>query len=414
MSTSSTINSVPLLDLQAQYEDIRDEIRTAVEEVLASQSFILGPVVKRFEGEIGSYLETPHAIGCASGSDALLLSLMAIDLEPGDLVLTSPYTFFATGGAIARLGGIPVFIDINPDDYNLNSDLVAQFLTGDHPLSKHFGNNGKRIKALIPVHLYGQSVDMGQFIEIAVRHNLVVIEDAAQAIGARYKNRMVGTIGDLGCFSFFPSKNLGAYGDGGLVTTGRSEYAEKLRILRVHGSKPKYHHKVTGINSRLDAIQAAVLSVKLGRLEQWHTARREKALNYNRLFEEAGIRLNNLIDRPAQINEAVEKNPGKILTPIETTGNPENGGRHVYHQYVIRTQRRDHLQKALEAAGIGTAIYYPIPLHEQACFASLHYQPGDCPNASAAASQTLALPVYPELTDAQQAYIVSHIARALK
>lgn len=413
MNDTSTINGVPLLDLKAQYEGIREEIKAEIEEVLNSQAFILGPQVDRFEKAVGDYIGSPNAIGCASGSDALLLALMAIDLKPGDLVLTTPYTFFATGGAIARLGGIPVFTDINPDDYNLNPDLVEQFLTGDHPISRRFKDHKKRIKAIIPVHLYGQCADMGHFAEIAVRHNVELIEDAAQAIGAKFKGRMAGTMGDFGCFSFFPSKNLGGYGDGGLVTTDKSDYADKLRILRVHGSKPKYHHKVVGINSRLDSLQAAVLYVKLRYLEDWHNARREKALKYNRLFEESGIRLNNQVGRASEINEAVNAHPDKLLTPIETWEKPETKGRHVYHQYVIRTKRRDELQKALNDAGIGNAIYYRVPLHEQECFAYLGYQDIDCPNADAAGKQTLALPIYPELTDDQQEYIVAHIIKAL-
>lgn len=413
MNDTSTINGVPLLDLKAQYESIRDEIKAEIDDVLDSQAFVLGPAVSQFEKNISEYTGSPHAIGCASGSDALLLAIMAIDLKPGDLVLTTPYTFFATGGAIARIGGIPVFTDINPDDYNLNADLVEQFLTGDHPLSGRFKDHKGRVKAIIPVHLYGQCANMSPLTEIAVRHGVELIEDAAQAIGAKFKGRMAGTMGDFGCFSFFPSKNLGGYGDGGLVTTDKADYADKLRILRVHGSKPKYHHKVVGINSRLDSLQAAVLNVKLRHLEDWHTARREKALTYNRLLEEAGIRLNSQIHRSSEINEAVNANPDKLLTPVETTGRPETGGRHVYHQYVIRTKKRDELQKALNAAGIGNAIYYPVPLHEQECFKYLGYQSIDCPNAAAAGKQTLALPIYPELTDEQQEYIVAHIVKAL-
>ena len=414
MNDTSTINGVPLLDLKAQYEGIRDEVKAEIEKVLDSQSFVLGPAVDQFENEVGQYIGTPNAIGCASGSDSLLLALMAIDLQPGDLVLTSPYTFFATGGAIARLGGIPVFTDINPDDYNLNADLVEQFLTGDHPLSRRFKDHKKRIKAIIPVHLYGQCADMAHLTEIAVRHDVDLIEDTAQAIGSKFKGRTAGTMGDFGCFSFFPSKNLGGYGDGGLISTDNSEYADKLRILRVHGSKPKYHHKVVGINSRLDSLQAAVLSVKLRHLEDWHTARREKAIKYNQLFEEAGIRLNDQVQRPSDINDVVDSNIDKLLTPVEVSGKPESGGRHVYHQYVIRTLRRDELKNALDSAGIGNAIYYPVPLHEQECFTYLGYQDIDCPNASAAGRQTLALPIYPELTDDQQEYIVAHIVKALK
>jgi len=413
MNDISTINGVPLLDLKAQYEGIREEIKAAIDEVLDSQAFVLGPAVDRFEKAVGDYIGTPNAIGCASGSDALLLALMAIDLKPGDLVLTSPYTFFATGGAIARIGGIPVFTDINPDDYNLKPNLVEQFLAGDHPLSRRFNDQKGRTKAIMPVHLYGQCADMSHLAEIAERHNVGLIEDAAQAIGAKFKGRMAGTMGDFGCFSFFPSKNLGGYGDGGLVTTDKADYAGKLRILRVHGSKPKYHHKVVGINSRLDSLQAAVLNVKLRHLEDWHAARREKALKYNRLFEEAEIRLNNQVRRASEINEAVDANPDKLLTPVETTGKPETDGRHVYHQYVIRTKRRDELQKALDDARIGNAIYYPVPLHKQECFAYLGYQDIDCPNAAAAGRQTLALPIYPELTDDQQEYIVAHIVKAL-
>jgi dTDP-4-amino-4,6-dideoxygalactose transaminase len=420
-SNPQPVSGVELLDLKAQYATIRDEIREAVDRVLESQYFIMGPEVKTLEKELARYIRAPHALGCASGSDALLLALMAIDIKPGDLVITSPYTFFATGGAIARLGAIPVFIDIHPVDYNLRPSLVRSFLEGEHPLCKRFDNYAERVKAIIPVHLYGQCADMDPLLELAGEYNLTVIEDAAQAIGACYKHEQAGTFGDFGCFSFFPSKNLGAYGDGGLITVRDEALADKTSVIRLHGGRPKYYHKLVGVNSRLDAIQAAIVRVKLKYLDDWSEARREKAQTYNRLFTGAGVGIahhelgcDSKCTAMGAEGCGLLAQTGKIVLPAETTGNPDDGGRHIYHQYVIRTAKRDMLIDALDKANIGHAIYYPVPLHEQECFAYLGYRPEDCPASHCAAQQTLALPIYPEMSRDQQHYVVDTVVRALK
>lgn len=417
----STITSVPLLDLDAQYQTIKDEIRQAIDGVLDHQRFIMGPEVKELEARVADYCGTSHAVGCASGSDALLLSLMAVDIQPGDYVLTSPYTFFATAGAIARLGAVPVYLDIHPDTFNIDPAQIEAFMEGKHPLARRLGAKPEEVKAIIPVHLYGQMADMDPIMKLAKRYELKVVEDAAQAIGAGYKGRRAGSIGHTGCFSFFPSKNLGGYGDGGMITTNDDELAERLRVLRVHGSKPKYHHKVVGVNSRLDTLQAAVLKVKLQYLDEWSETRREKAQNYHRMFEEAGLTASydqlDCSEACASMGDegcGLQSMPDKLITPLEREGAPENDGRHIYHQYVIRTHRRDELQAALKEANIGNAIYYPVPLHEQECFASLGYTDADCPASHCASRQTLALPVFPELTDEQQQYIVDTVADFLK
>lgn len=413
MSESTIINSVPLLDLEAQYNSIKEDVKKAIDEVLESQKFIMGPPVKNLEARIAEYTTASYGIGCASGSDALLLSLMTLDIQPGDQVLTTPYTFFATAGAISRLGGIPIFLDINPIDYNIDPNQIEDFLNGNHPLNKKFGNDPKRIKAIIPVHLYGQCTDMDPILELAEKFGIPVIEDAAQSIGAQYKGKRAGSMGDTGCFSFFPSKNLGGYGDGGMVTTNRDDLAEKLQILRLHGSRPKYHHKIVGINSRLDSLQAAILNVKLDHLDSWSDQRRKKAMRYKELFEQSGIALDESALESANILNTLKKESEKLLPPVETTGNPKNGGRHIYHQYVIRTQKRDEVKEELAKANIGSAIYYPISLHEQECFSGLGYEASDCPHAHEASLQTLALPVYPELSDEQQDYVVEHVVKAL-
>ncbi|MFU8860936.1 MAG: DegT/DnrJ/EryC1/StrS family aminotransferase [Cyclonatronaceae bacterium] len=419
--SSNSITSVELLDLKAQYNTIRDEIKEAVDRVLESQHFIMGPEVKALEQEMARYIRARHALGCASGSDALLLALMAIDIKPGDLVITSPYTFFATGGAIARLGAEPVFIDINPVDYNLRPSLVRSFLEGEHPLCSRFPDYADRVKAIIPVHLYGQCADMDPLLELAEQYDLKVIEDAAQAVGASYKHEQAGTFGDFGCFSFFPSKNLGAYGDGGLITVKDDALAEKTSVIRLHGGKPKYYHKMVGINSRLDAIQAAIIRVKLKYLEDWTSARRDRAMRYNRMFTEAGVgTTHDYLGCDSRCTAmggsgcGFSGNMDKVVLPAETTGNPDDGGSHIYHQYVIRTGRRDHLMAALDRAGIGYAIYYPVPLHEQECFTYLGYKPEDCPASHCASRQTLALPIYPELDRSRQEYVVKTVVDALK
>jgi dTDP-4-amino-4,6-dideoxygalactose transaminase len=364
---------VPLLDLVAQHRTIRDEVMAAVTRVFEHQHFIMGAEVEGFENAFTEYYQVKHAIGCASGSDALYLVLMALGIQPGDEVITTPFTFFATASAVIRLGGQPVYLDISREDFNLNVELLEKAIT-------------PRTKAILPVHLYGQCARMDEVIEIAGKFNLPVIEDAAQAIGAEYKGRRAGTMGLAGTFSFFPSKNLGGAGDGGLITTNDDELAAKLRLLRAHGMDPKYYHKLVGINSRLDALQAAVLGVKLKYVDSWNEARRLNAARYDRLFAEA------------QIEE--------VSPPIAT---PK--GRHIYHQYTIRCPRRNELRDHLQRQGIGTEIYYPVPLHMQECFKSLGYQEGDLPETEKAANECLSLPIYAELTAEQQAYVIEQISR---
>ena len=364
--------NVPLLDLRAQYAAIRDEIEPAVREVFESQQFILGPKVKEFEEEVARYCGAARAVGCASGTDALLLALMALDVGPGDEVITTPYTFFATGGMIARLGAQIVFIDIRPDTYNMNPDLIEGAITD-------------RTKAVIPIHLFGLIAEMDRINEICGARGIPVIEDAAQAIGATAPFGKAGSIGAIGCFSFFPSKNLGGAGDGGMVVTNNSALADRISILRVHGAKPKYYHKLVGINSRLDALQAAVLRVKLRHLDSWSAARRSNALRYNRLFAGRGM-------------------DGMVSTPVIP-----GGYGHIFNQYIIRAKNRDALREHLGHQGIGAEIYYPVPLHLQECFAGLGYREGDMPQSEEAARTTLALPVYPELTVEMQDYVVDTV-----
>ena len=364
---------VPLLDLKAQYATIRDEIEPAVREVFESQYFILGPQVREFEAAVASYCSAPHSVGCASGSDALLLALMALDIGPGDEVITTPYSFFATASCISRLGAKPVFCDIDPVTYNIDPEAIEPLITG-------------KTKTILPVHLYGLVADMKRINAIAGKHGIPVVEDAAQAIGATSPEGKAGTLGDIGCFSFFPSKNLGGAGDGGMVVTGGDALAEIMRILRVHGSKPKYYHAVVGVNSRLDALQAAVLAVKLNHLDAWSEGRRSNARTYDRLFAEKGL-------------------TGTVAIPVI----PEGYG-HIFNQYVIRVEKRDELREHLKKQDIGTEIYYPVPLHLQECFAYLGYSEGDMPVSEEAARSTLALPIYPELTDGMQEYVVDTIA----
>ena len=360
---------VPLLDLKAQYATIKAEVDGAIAEVMASQHFILGQKLEQCEKAIAEYCGCAHAIGVSSGSDALLACLMAENVGEGDEVITTPYTFFATVGAIARVGARAVFVDIDPVTYNLDATQVASKIT-------------PRTRAIIPVHLYGQMADMDAVMRVAAASKLVVIEDAAQAIGAEDKGRRAGTIGYYGCFSFFPSKNLGAAGDGGMITTNDAERAEKLRCLRSHGSKPKYYHRIVGGNFRLDALQAAIVLAKLPHLDSWTSARQNNARRYDRLFGRAGV---------------------SVQIPAVTTD------RHIFNQYVIRVLRRNELQSFLQKCGIGTEIYYPVPMHLQECFANLGYKAGDFPESERAAQETLALPVYPEVTDEQARFVVESI-----
>lgn len=362
--------NVPLLDLKAQYRAIKPEIDAAIAEVMESQHFILGPKVEQLEQAIAVYSKCSHAIGVSSGSDALLACLMAEDIGTGDEVITTPYSFFATAGAISRLGAIPVFVDIDPATYNLDVSQVSSKIT-------------PKTRAIIPVHLYGQMADMDAVMRIAAEHDLVVIEDAAQAIGAEYKGRRAGSIGHYGCFSFFPSKNLGGAGDGGMVVTNDAQRGEKVRCLRGHGAKPKYYHKLVGGNFRLDALQAAVVSAKLPHLDDWTAARQRNAKQYDQLF-------------------------GKAELPIGLPAVVTN--RHIFNQYVIRFTNRDELQAHLKQKGVGTEVYYPVPLHLQECFAYLGYKAGAFPESERAAKETLALPIHPELTDAQARFVVDSVS----
>ena len=401
--------NIPLLDLSAQHSALEKELKEAINVVLGSQNFIMGEQVKDFEDEVNTYIGSNNAFGCASGSDALLLALMAIDIEPGDYVITSPFTFFATAGAISRLGAIPIFIDIEYDSFNIDPEKIRAFLEGNDELSKKINTPLEKIKAIIPVHLYGQMADMEPIMEIAKEFDMFVIEDAAQSIGAKYKRNSAGTIGDFGCFSFFPSKNLGAYGDAGLITVKDSELAEKVDILRLHGAKPKYHHKYVGLNSRLDTIQAAILQVKLKYLESWSNKRREIADVYNSEFEKAGISTNYLGCSDNCMNSGCSLDDHKVITPMEVTGSPKSGGNHIYHQYTIRVKKRDELSSYLNSKDIGNSVYYPVPLHVQECFSELKYKESDCPKAICASKQALSLPIYPELTRAEIETIVATI-----
>jgi len=367
---------VPLLDLQAQYTPIRDELLEAVTRVCDSQRFILGQEVEGLERELAAWLGVRHAVGVSSGTDALLLAMMALGIGPGDEVVTSTYSFFATAGCVARLGATPVFVDIDPATCNIDPELIARAVT-------------PRTRAIIPVHLYGQSADLDPIVEIAARAGVPVIEDAAQAIGARYKGRMLGAIGRAGCFSFFPSKNLGAFGDGGLVTTDDDALAASLRRMRVHGADRQYYHEVIGGNFRLDALQAAVLRVKLPYLAGWTEARRRNAARYDALFEEHGL-------------------TGRVTRPVVRAD-----CYHIFNQYVVRVPDRDAVKAHLEARHVGSAIYYPVPFHQLGCFAYLGYRPGRFPHAERAARETLALPIYGELTADDQRYVVEVIAEAL-
>lgn len=383
--------NVPLLDLQAQYATIKDKVRAAVDEVLSSQRFVLGAQVSALEEEIAKLSDVPFAIGVASGTDALLLALKALGVGPGDSVVTVPFTFFATAGTVVNLGARPLFVDIEPAGFEMDPERLASFFERDcaySPAEKRIVHKASAttVKAILPVHLYGQCVDMDAILEIARRYGLPVIEDACQAIGAAYKGRKAGAMGDLGCFSFFPSKNLGGAGDGGMVVTSDARLADRVRLLRTHGAHPKYYHAIVGFNSRLDELQAAILRVKLPYLQEWSEARGRNALKYIQDFEAA-----NLLPYVTP----------PVVFPHRT---------HIYHQFVIRCRKRDELLKVLKSAGIGTEIYYPVSLHEQECFRYLEYAAEDLPHSHAASKETLALPVYPELTDEQRGHVVRSIA----
>ena len=369
---------IPILDLKAQYAAIHDEIHAAIERVLDSQQFILGPEVEILEKVLADYCQCRYALGVSSGTDALLLSLMAIGIQPGDEVITTPYSFFATAGSIVRLGAVPVFVDIAPGTLNIQAQQIERVVSS-------------RTKAILPVHLAGQVADMDPIMDVANRYGLSLIEDACQAIGADYKGRRAGSIGKLGCFSFFPSKNLGGYGDGGLVTTNDAKLADKVALLRNHGQRPKYHNLLVGGNFRMDALQAAILNVKFNHLEAWTEARRKHAAKYRELFQQAGISIT--------LDELGSKK-GSVL-PIES-----GFGRHIYHLFIIRTEHRDELKSYLHDRQIGAEIYYPLPLHLQECLSGMGFQPGDYPESERAAKETLALPIYPELSEEMQARVV--------
>lgn len=382
------MNRVPLLDLIPQYASIREEVRQAINGVLETQCFILGSKVEDLEKAIAHYCGSKFAIGVSSGTDALLISLMVLDITYGDGVITTPYTFFSTAGSIARVGARPVFVDIDPTTYNIDPQKLMR-------LVESWKNKGNvRLKAVIPVHLYGQCAHMGPIIDLARESGLTVIEDAAQAIGAEYWDadagidevKKAGSMGELGCLSFFPSKNLGGFGDGGMVITDDEALCNKIKMLRVHGSMPKYHHRLIGGNFRLDAIQAAVLSVKLKYLDKWLDKRRQNADYYDTLFKESGLIERGFISPPKPVYKSRSKEKSSFLN------------HHTYNQYVIKAKGRDQLTQHLKKNGIQTGIYYPIPLHLQECFTYLGYKKGDFPEAEKAASQTLALPIYPELT----------------
>jgi dTDP-4-amino-4,6-dideoxygalactose transaminase len=365
--------TVPLLDLHLQYASIRDEVRAAIDRVCESQQFILGPEVSAFETEVAQAIGVPHAVAVSSGTDALLVALMAAGVGPGDEVITPTFSFFATAGCVVRLGATPVLVDVDPGTLLLRPEDVIRAVT-------------PRTRAVIPVHLFGLCADVEALVA-GLPSGITVIEDAAQALGASLRGRQAGTLGDMGCFSFFPSKNLGAFGDAGLVTTTDAALASRVRMLRMHGESSRYHHDVVGGNFRMDAMQAAVLRVKLKHLRRWNEARRRNAMRYTRLCEAAGLHWLGLPHAP-------------------------DDAYHIYHQYVVRAPHRDALKAHLERNGIGTAVYYPVPFHRQACFAGLPSSSGAFPHADQAAAEVLALPVFPELSEAQQEFVVATIAGA--
>ena len=368
---------VPLLALSASYQEILTDVEKNINKIIRSGQFILGPIVEELEQQIAIYCRVKYAVGVSSGTDALLISLMAAGIEKGDEVITTPFTFFATAGSIARLGARPVFVDIEQETFNIDPNKIEENITD-------------KTRAIIPVHLYGQSVNMDPVLELAKKYNLVVIEDAAQAIGSEYKGRKTGSMSDYGCFSFFPTKNLGGFGDGGMVTMNSRKLYEQIKVLRVHGSNPKYYHKVAGGNFRLDALQAGIVMAKLKYLEGWTERRRKNAQTYNRLFKEKGV-------------------TDRLTIPSEVFP------RHVYNQYVVRVKgRRDELRGFLEENTIATEIYYPLPLHLQECFTYLGYKKGDLPESEKAADGTIALPVFPDLNQEQLGYVVERIVQFME
>jgi dTDP-4-amino-4,6-dideoxygalactose transaminase len=381
---------VPLLDLKPQYQPLAAEIQAAIERVCASQHFILGPAVRELEASVAAYCQCRHGIGVSSGTDALLLALMALGIGAGDAVITSPFTFFATAGTIARTGARPLFCDIDPLTFNLSPATVAELLERECERRAEeliHRESGTRVRALMPVHLYGQVADMAPLMDTARRYRLRVIEDAAQAIGAEDSaQRRAGSFGDVGCLSFFPTKNLGAFGDAGMCITNDAALAERMAVLRVHGGKPKYYHALIGGNFRIDELQAAVLNIKLPHLDEWTAGRQRNAAFYDVAFARA------------RLADAVR------------TPRARPGVRHIFNQYVVRVRGRDALREHLEGMGVGTEIYYPVPLHLQQCFAYLGHKAGDYPLSERAAAETLALPIFPELNETQLQYVVDSVA----
>jgi dTDP-4-amino-4,6-dideoxygalactose transaminase len=375
---------IPLLDLKAQYAAIKEEIRAAIDEVCEAQAFILGPKVEHLENQVAAYCGAKYGLGVSSGTDALLVAMMALEIKPGDEIITAPFTFFSTGGVIARLNAKPIFVDIDPVTFNLDPSRLRGAITA-------------KTKAIIPVHLFGQCADMDPIMKLAEERSLFVVEDAAQSIGAEYKGKRCGSIGHLGCLSFFPSKNLGGFGDGGMVVCNDPARYDRIKALRVHGSRTKYYHAFVGGNFRLDALQAAVLGVKLKYLDGWSERRRTNAAHYDRMFAEAGLILK-----------------GDILTPQAKWRKPGSGNFHIYNQYTLRCKWRDELQAHLKTRGIGTEIYYPLPLHLQECFLELGYRKGDFPESERAAAEVLSIPIYPELTQEQRDFIVRTIIEFYK
>ncbi|HSY08577.1 MAG TPA: DegT/DnrJ/EryC1/StrS family aminotransferase [Steroidobacteraceae bacterium] len=389
LTQSAPAMQVPLLDLKLQYRELKGEIQAAIEKVCASQNFILGPAVREFEVRVADYSQCRYGIGVSSGTDALLVALMALDIAQGDEVITSPYTFFATAGTIARAGARPMFCDIDPQSFNLSPQALQALieerceLRGSEWVNRRTGG---RIKALMPVHLYGRLCDMDELMDTARRFGLRVIEDAAQAIGAEDEaGERAGSFGQIGCLSFFPTKNLGAFGDAGMCVANDPALAERLEILRVHGGKPKYYHGLIGGNFRIDELQAAVLNVKFEHLDAWTAGRQRNAAFYDAAFARADL-------------------GGAVQTPTR------GAGRHIYNQYVLRVRDRNPLRQHLMAAGVGTEIYYPVPLHLQKCFAYLGHTSGAFPESERAAEETIALPIYPELDEAQLQYVVDAVA----
>lgn len=396
--------NVPLVDLKAQYARIGADIEKAVLDVVRSTSFVLGQPVKDLEAGLCDYLGAPHALGVASGSDALLLALMALDVGPGDGVITTPFSFFATASCITRLGATPIFLDIHARDYNLDPVVVEKYLKSLKKTKTKKGTflrDEKRkvnVKVILPVHLYGQCCAIDALVDLARAHGLRVVEDACQSIGAFLNGKASGTFGDVGCFSFYPSKNLGGMGDGGALTVNDPDLAERLRVLRGHGSKVTYVHTEVGINSRLDNIQAAILNVKLKHLETWNQERRAAAARYVKLLERAGLVARTAADRRA----------GLLVVPPA-----EPGRSHNFHQFIVRSSRRSAVVDAFKAAGVGHAVYYPVPLHKQPCYANEPWAKDSCPEAEAASEETIALPMYAELTEKQQSQVVEAIAGAI-